>query len=181
MLTLLAGLKNKTVYHGSYIEVKEPDLTVCKKGKDFGQGFYLTTDKRQAVSFAKIIANRKDLPEGVLNIYQLSDLDGLKVYEFPDTNVEWLNCVIGHRKNQYKSFAAPFKQYDVLIGKIADDDTSQVINAYMQGVFGVIGSDRAIEAAMERFLTNRLKNQICLKSEKALQKLTFVESKIIKL
>lgn len=32
-------------YHGSYCEVKEPDLTQCAKRKDFGQGFYLTTSK----------------------------------------------------------------------------------------------------------------------------------------
>lgn len=178
---MLTNLKNKTVYHGSYIEVKEPDLTVCKKGKDFGQGFYITTDKRQATSFAKTIANRKNLSEGVLNIYKLSDLENLNVYEFPDTNAEWLNCVIGYRSHQYKSFAAPFKQYEVIIGKIADDDTSQVINAYMQGVFGPLGSETAVNIAMQRFLTNRLKNQICLKSEKALQKLAFIESKIIKL
>ena len=27
-------------YHGSYCEVKEPDLAKCAKRKDFGQGFY---------------------------------------------------------------------------------------------------------------------------------------------
>lgn len=174
-------LKNKIVYHGSYTEVKTPDLAVCQKGKDFGQGFYITTDKKQAINFAKNIANRRDLSEGVLNIYRLDNLEGLSVYEFPDTNEEWLNCVIGHRKNQYRSFAAPFKHYEVIIGKIADDDTSQVINAYLQGVFGPVGSETAVRIAMQRFLTNRLKNQICLKSENALQKLSFVESQIIKL
>lgn len=178
---MLTELKNKIVYHGSYMEVREPDLSLCQKGKDFGQGFYITTDKRQAINFAKNIANRHDLSEGVLNVYKLSDLDDLQVYEFLDTNEEWLNCVIGYRKNQYKSFAAPFEQYEVLIGKIADDDTSQVINAYMQGVFGLVGSESAIHIARQRFLTNRLKNQICLKSEKALQKLEFVESQIVTL
>ena len=27
------------LYHGSYCEVKEPDLAKCAKRKDFGQGF----------------------------------------------------------------------------------------------------------------------------------------------
>ena len=40
-------------YHGSYCEVKEPDLTQCAKRKDFGQGFYLTTSKEQAENFLK--------------------------------------------------------------------------------------------------------------------------------
>ena len=42
------------LYHGSYCTVHEPDLAKCAKYKDFGQGFYLTTDIEQARSFAKI-------------------------------------------------------------------------------------------------------------------------------
>ena len=47
-------LKDEFVlYHGSYCEVKEPDLAKCAKRKDFGQGFYLTTSKEQAESFLR--------------------------------------------------------------------------------------------------------------------------------
>ena len=42
-----------TLYHGNYCEVSEPDLRMCSKMKDFGQGFYLTTSKEQAESFVK--------------------------------------------------------------------------------------------------------------------------------
>ena len=40
MLELKDGF---VLYHGSYCEVKAPDLGKCAKRKDFGQGFYLTT------------------------------------------------------------------------------------------------------------------------------------------
>ncbi|MDR1652327.1 MAG: DUF3990 domain-containing protein [Prevotellaceae bacterium] len=30
------------VYHGSYTEITEIDLTRCEPRKDFGQGFYVT-------------------------------------------------------------------------------------------------------------------------------------------
>ena len=40
-----------TLYHGSYIEVTNPDLSRCRDGKDFGRGFYLTSDKNQAKRF----------------------------------------------------------------------------------------------------------------------------------
>ncbi|MBU5479681.1 DUF3990 domain-containing protein [Blautia sp. MSJ-19] len=61
MLELKDGF---VLYHGSYCEVKEPDLAKCAKRKDFGQGFYLTTSKDQAESFlrtsiAKAIATGK--------------------------------------------------------------------------------------------------------------------------
>ena len=50
MLDLKDGL---VLYHGSYCEVKEPDLAKCAKRKDFGQEFYLTTSKEQAESFLR--------------------------------------------------------------------------------------------------------------------------------
>ena len=51
---LVLKLKDGFVlYHGSYCEVKEPDLAKCAKRKDFGQGFYLTTSKEQAESFLR--------------------------------------------------------------------------------------------------------------------------------
>ena len=50
MLELKDGF---VLYHGSYCEVKEPDLAKCTKRKDFGQGFYLTTSKEQAESFLR--------------------------------------------------------------------------------------------------------------------------------
>ena len=61
MLDLKDGF---VLYHGSYCEVKEPDLAKCAKRKDFGQGFYLTTSREQAESFlrtsiAKAIATGK--------------------------------------------------------------------------------------------------------------------------
>ena len=47
------------LYHGSYCEVKEPDLAKCAKRKDFGQGFYLTTSKEQAESFLRSESNQR--------------------------------------------------------------------------------------------------------------------------
>ncbi len=32
------------LYHGSYTVVDKPELSKCMPGKDFGLGFYLTTD-----------------------------------------------------------------------------------------------------------------------------------------
>ena len=48
MLELKDGF---VLYHGSYCEVKAPDLAKYAKRKDFGQGFYLTTSKEQAEKY----------------------------------------------------------------------------------------------------------------------------------
>ena len=73
MLELKDGF---VLYHGSYCEVKEPDLAKCAKRKDFGQGFYLTTSKEQAESFlrtsiAKAIATGTIEGDRSLDIFQL--------------------------------------------------------------------------------------------------------------
>ena len=52
------------LYHGSYCEVKQVDLNQCRKYKDFGQGFYLTTSKAQAEQFA-LISTRKSIQAGL--------------------------------------------------------------------------------------------------------------------
>ena len=37
------------LYHGSNVPVNVPDLKYSKPYKDFGQGFYLSADRKQAV------------------------------------------------------------------------------------------------------------------------------------
>jgi len=37
------------LYHGSYKEIREIDLTKAEKGKDFGKGFYTTKNSKNAI------------------------------------------------------------------------------------------------------------------------------------
>ena len=41
------------LYHGSNKEISTPDLSKSRPYKDFGQGFYLSADKNQAMRMAK--------------------------------------------------------------------------------------------------------------------------------
>ena len=45
------------LYHGSYTPVEVIDLKQCAPGKDFGQGFYLTSDLNQARNFISSVLN----------------------------------------------------------------------------------------------------------------------------
>ena len=45
MLTLTDEM---LLYHGSFTRVSEIDLNKCKRGKDFGRGFYVTSSYQQA-------------------------------------------------------------------------------------------------------------------------------------
>ncbi|NGM18108.1 DUF3990 domain-containing protein [Eggerthellaceae bacterium zg-893] len=55
---MLAFHEGLVLYHGSYADVREIDLERCAPGKDFGRGFYLTTDYDQAKSFVALLPNR---------------------------------------------------------------------------------------------------------------------------
>ena len=47
-------LKNGIIlYHGSYAKIENVNLEKCLDGKDFGTGFYLTSDYAQAAKFIK--------------------------------------------------------------------------------------------------------------------------------
>ena len=48
------------VYHGSFLEITEIDLSKCEKNKDFGKGFYVTKNIKHAEEWAERIGNRNN-------------------------------------------------------------------------------------------------------------------------
>lgn len=48
-----------TLFHGSYVSVKAPLVRLGRKKVDFGQGFYLTKLRQQAVSWARNDSRKK--------------------------------------------------------------------------------------------------------------------------
>ena len=150
-------IENTILYHGSYMAVEKPDLAQCRKGKDFGRGLYLTTDKKQAERFAKTsvrkaIQNRIVSPqtkEGFVSMFKVKPLSDLKVFDFKDADKEWLHCVVGHRKfGSLKGETEKWIGFDIICGKIANDDTNLVITAYIDGAYGEIGSEKADEKSI---------------------------------
>ena len=107
MLELKDGF---VLYHGSYCEVKEPDLAKCAKRKDFGQGFYLTTSKEQAESFlrtsiAKAIATgtiEEEQKFGYISTFEFNLSGNLETHIFENADVDWLHCIAAHRKKRLR-------------------------------------------------------------------------------
>ena len=64
------------VFHGSAIEVKEPEIITGKFTKDFGEGFYCTKLKRQAKRWAM----RKETP--TVNTYEYTQDKTLSILDF---------------------------------------------------------------------------------------------------
>lgn len=180
------------LYHASYKIVDSIDLSRCNPGKDFGTGFYVTTSYSQACRFvktaiAKAIKNGvKDLllDTGYISVFKYEENPSKKIsyYEFPGADEHWLHCVAAHRqKGLLKDEISKWDKYDILAGKIANDATNQVLTAYMNGLYGKIGSYEADEAAIRFLIPNNLSDQICFRSQKAIETLQFKNYKTIKI
>lgn len=183
---MLEPLKDGIVlYHGSYCEVVSPDLQKCARFKDFGQGFYLTTDHNQALSFAKISTQRmiesrtipKDRNYGIVSAFIYEDNDPCSMKFFETADVEWLHCIVAHRKmGAFANIAEQYKSFDIIGGKVANDATNSTIVNYMARAFGPVGSASADSICISLLLPERLKNQYCFRTDRALKNLTFTGS-----
>lgn len=176
------------LYHGSWCEVKRPELKYCAAYKDFGKGFYLTTSKAQAVSFSKLSTSKAisslTVPSsqtyGVVSTFKVRSVREISQYIFPEADTGWLHCVVAHRNGKvFPELINSLKKYDVIAGKIANDKTNATIATYMLGAFGEIGSESADSICISLLLPERLSDQYCFRSDKALECLEFTESEKI--
>ena len=179
-----------TLYYGSYAEVKNIDLSLCSAGKDFGKGFYLTADYKQAVRFVKTAVGKAekngivgiDLTEGFVSSFKFVAKKNISVFEFDSADREWLHCVVAHRRNGFLlEERKKWQDFDIIAGKIANDTTNSAITAYINGAYGKIGSEAADAIAMQLLLPNKLKEQICFRTQESLQCLSFLKSEEIKI
>jgi hypothetical protein len=61
------------LYHGSNLVVKQPKLIKQNRFLDFGFGFYTTTNRAQAETFAQKVTERRKIGAATLNIYEINE------------------------------------------------------------------------------------------------------------
>lgn len=179
------------LYHGSYVPVEKIDLNKCVQGKDFGKGFYLTANLQQAVNFIKTsLAKAKAVGEADKNQnygfvscfrYHGDDKD-VPYFEFADADKEWLWYIaLNRRKNLATSMKLKLKEdvfkSEIIVGKIANDTTNPVITTYLNGLYGDVKDEKSANIAISFLLPDRLKEQYCFLSKRAVDCLEFVEVK----
>lgn len=176
------------LYHGSYCEVKRADIKKCARYKDFGQGFYLTASREQAEKFAgistkKAIANERAETKqnySIVSAFKFKYVEDIRVKVYPEADVEWLHCVVGHRKkDSFPGAIDGLKGTDIVGGKIANDDTNAMITAYMAGAYGEMGTRSADDICISLLLPERLQDQFCFRTQRALACITFMGSEKI--
>ena len=157
------------LYHGSYIEIKEPKIITTDKGRDFGFAFYLTPIKEQAERMAKRKQKTEGSKNAVVSVFEWNEKkDGLFYKSFPNPDLEWLDMILNCRSDlKYKH------GFDIVEGKIADDAVGETVLFVLDGIINK-------EDAIERLKYQKINSQIAFCTEKALSNLVFVESYEVK-
>ncbi len=157
------------VYHGSFIEIVEIDLSKCEIGKDFGQGFYVTNIKEQA----QFWANRKGIEndtQGVVTAFEFNENAflhfKLKTLRFDDYNEQWLDFVTTNRDIALNH---PTHDYDIVEGPVADDKIATRIRKYVRG-------EISKQQFLEELKFSKPTHQICFCTVRSLQMLEYVEN-----
>ena len=161
------------LYHGSTLEVQQPRILKSEIGRDFGFAFYTTDIQAQAERWARrraMIESRRTKTKvpAIVSVYEWDEdaAKQLRFLQFGGANMEWLDLVVTCR-----SQTDYFHGYDIVEGKIVNDNVGETVSYVMQGIMRK-------EDAIERLRFEQINNQIAFCTEAALRTLYFQNSYI---
>jgi hypothetical protein len=143
------------VFHGGTDIVEAPICRLGRRNLDFGQGFYVTDIRKQALDWAMLMADRRK-KEPVLNRYLLKRdaiLTEGRCRIFKAYDLDWLEFIVASRRGQQVADA-----YDYIEGGVANDRVVDTVNLYMLGLMD-------IDTALGRLSQHQPNNQMCLLSQ----------------
>ena len=147
------------IYHGSIVAVDTPKILHSNRKLDFGEGFYTTSNREQAVSWAQTVAARRETAAQFISVYEFGlkeALMNLSVVRFDEPDEAWLDFICMNRGGREKP-----GWYDMVLGPVADDNVYAVVQFYENGVY-----DK--DEALKRLKVEKLYDQILFHTEKSL-------------
>ena len=141
---LKSGSERMILYHGSKSGIRGPIAPVSRDRCDFGKGFYMGTDLYQPLT---LISDFEEAKFYIISL-DVTDLRILNVH--PD--LEWAMLVAYNRGKMneargtelYNRYAAMSKEYDVIVGCIANDRMFYVLDNFFLGII----TDKALVASL---------------------------------
>ena len=148
------------LYHGSYVEIEQPDLEHSRNNVDFGRGFYTTPLYEQAEKWCGKFKRRNQ--SGVVSKYRFDEekMQNLKILKFDSYSEEWLDFILVCRKGN------DVTDYDLVIGGVANDKVFNTVELFFDGLI-----DKA--EAIHRLRYEEPNLQMCFRTEKAIEGLHF--------
>lgn len=141
------------LYHGTTLDIPEPRIITNEIGRDFGFGFYTTDIREQAerwaIRRARIASKRsRKQMNAIVNVYSWDENSFLNRKRFDGASMEWLEFVVRCRSDMNY-----IHSYDVIEGKIANDNVGETVSYVVQGIMRP-------EDAIERLRFEKINNQI---------------------
>jgi len=177
---LMPSQSNIVLYHGTISEFQRIDLTKCSPYSDFGKGFYTAISKQQGINMAErkrqtSFRKTQKLMQMRLYVYKnIGDFGDITIKRFWSADVKWLEFVLGNRRTENFNHG-----YDLVIGPTADDKTNFVLDLYLTGGYGKIGSSDAKETLLKQLEPQNLGVQYCFLTDKSIRILEQSEKEVI--
>lgn len=147
------------VYHGSDTPVETPIMMKSARMLDFGEGFYTTFNREQAIRWAERVAAKRESETRFITEFELDlqkAIQALRMIRFEKADEQWLDFVCQNRMG-----TVPAESYDMVIGPVADDAVYTTIILYEQRV---LDKDETIR----RLKIQEPFNQVLFHTEKSL-------------
>lgn len=156
------------LYHGSNLIVNKPKLLGESRTLDFGSGFYTTTNREQAINFAKKVTERRESGFPCVSVYEIAEFDVLKpqfkILIFSEPNEKWLDFVYANRNGSYRG-----DKFDMIFGPVANDTIYRTFIAYEEGIL-------TKEETIMRLKVKNLYNQMTFTTQSAIAQLRYIGS-----
>jgi hypothetical protein len=153
------------LYHGSNVIVEKPALLRRQvRSLDFGPGFYTTTNREQAVDFARKVMIRTKTDTRFVSVYEFMDepsAGDIDILRFHEPGESWFDFVLQNRRKLYSG-----KQYDIVVGPVANDDVFTTLQLFESGI---LSRTQAIDALKVK----KLYDQYTFTSERSISLLKF--------
>ena len=145
------------LYHGSNVEVKNPDTLHSRKNLDFGQGFYTTPLFEQAQKWSEKFKKRYGL--AFISKYEFSEkaLSEYSILEFDSYSAEWLDFIVESR------LCHDTTKYNIIIGGVANDKVFNTCELFFKGYI-------PRETALERLRFEKPNIHYCFKDQATINK-----------
>lgn len=157
-----------TLYHGSKSGIKGDIAPISRAKCDFGQGFYMGTERTQPLT---LICNNENAKLYTLKV----DLSRLKILDI-EIGLDWAMLVAYNRgkmetikgKAIYTHFQTLANGYDMIVGYIANDRMFTVLDRFFKG-------DITDEALIHSLSALKLGKQYVAITEKACSQIEIIE------
>lgn len=158
------------VYHGTSKMIQKPQIMLSEIGREFGIGFYVTSNREMAVKNAKRAAGKGliyDNPKPTLNVYELDTdkiMTDFRTIRLEGYSKQWLDFIFRCYTDIHF-----VHHYDVVFGNAVTAEIQDIISPYRYG--------KISEAeVLDRLSSMPGTEQICFSTAPALEELKYLEN-----